>query len=187
MTIQILVNASGMEMTPHLTEYVEKKINKLSKILDNLDEARVELKYDGSLRNDSDKHVAQMTVRGRNLLLRAEERSNDIYTSIDVALDKLHRRVNKYKGKRLRGRVETAQAKINTDEEPERGPSPADQLIVRRKKFLLEPMSEPEAIEQMQMLGHEDFFMFQNVRTAAVNVIYKRRDGTFGILEPEIR
>ena len=187
MTIQILVNASGMEMTPHLKEYVEKKINKLSKILENIDEARVELRYDGSLRSDSDKHVAQMTVRGRNLLLRAEERSNDIYTSVDAALDKLHRRVDKYKGKRLHGRVEPAPVLAGVAEEPEAEPSASDQPIVRRKKFMLEPMSELEAIEQMHMLGHEDFFLFQNVRTAAVNVIYKRRDGTFGILETEIR
>jgi putative sigma-54 modulation protein len=187
MTIQILVNASGMEMTPHLKEYVEKKVHKLSKILDNIDEARVELKYDGSLRSDSDKHIAQMTVSGRNLLLRAEERSNDIYTSVDVALDKLHRRVDKFKGKRLRGRVETGPVKPDPVEEPEMESSASDQPIVRRKKFLLEPMSEMEAIEQMHMLGHEDFFLFQNVRTAAVSVVYKRRDGTFGILETEIR
>jgi putative sigma-54 modulation protein len=185
MTIQILVNTSEMEMTPHLREYVEKKINKLSKILENIDEARVELKYDRAVRSDADKHVAQMTVRGRNLLLRAEERSDDIYTSIDVALDKLHRRVDKYKGKRLHGRVETGPVEAPEEAEVE---SPASDLpIVRRKKFILEPMSEPEAIEQMHMLGHEEFFLFQNVRTAAVNVIYKRRDGTFGILEPEIR
>ena len=187
MTIQILVNASGMEMTPHLKEYVEKKVQKLSKILDNIDEARVELKYDGSLRSDSDKHIVQMTVSGRNLLLRAEERSNDIYTSVDVALDKLHRRVDKFKGKRLRGRVETGPVKLDSVEEPEMEPSASDQPIVRRKKFLLEPMSEMEAIEQMHMLGHEDFFLFQNVRSAAVSVVYKRRDGTFGILETEIR
>ena len=187
MTIQILVNASGMEMTPHLKEYVEKKIIKLSKILENIDEARVELRYDGSLRSDSDKHVAQMTVRGRNLLLRAEERSNDIYTSVDTALDKLHRRVDKFKGKRLHGRVEPGPLKGGILEEPEVESAVSDQPIVRRKKFILEPMSEMEAIEQMHMLGHEDFFLFQNVRTAAVNVIYKRRDGTFGILEPDIR
>ena len=119
--------------------------------------------------------------------MRAEERSNDLYTSVDAALDKLHRRVDKYKGKRLRGRVEPAPVMAGVSEEPEAETAASDQPIVRRKKFMLEPMSELEAIEQMHMLGHEDFFLFQNVRTAAVNVIYKRRDGTFGILETEIR
>jgi putative sigma-54 modulation protein len=187
MTIQILVNTSEMEMTPHLKEYVEKKINKLSRFVETLDEARVELKYDRSVRSASDKHVAQMTIRGKNLLLRAEERSDDIYTSVDAALDKLHRRVEKYKGKRMRVRGETGPAMPESSDRNERETPSVDQPIVRRKKFLLEPMSESEAIEQMHMLGHEDFFLFQNVRSGTVNVIYKRRDGTFGILEPEIR
>ena len=187
MTIQILVNTSEMEMTPHLKEYVEKKVNKLSRFLDNLDEARVELKYDHSVRSASDKHVAQLTIRGKNLLLRAEERSDDIYTSVDAALDKLHRRVEKYKGKRMHGHGEADSSMIELSDREEAEPTPVNPLVVRRKKFLLEPMSEKEAIDQMQMLGHEDFFLFQNVRSGAVNVIYKRRDGTFGILEPEIR
>jgi putative sigma-54 modulation protein len=186
MTIQILVNTSEMEMTPRLKDYVEKKINKLSKFLENIDEARVELKYDRSVRSASDKHVAQMTISGKNLLLRAEERSEDIYTSIDAALDKLHRRVEKVKGKRLDSRAESGPDMAAESEEAEETPAPG-QMVIRRKKFLLEPMSEPEAIEQMHMLGHEEFFLFHNLQTAAVNVIYKRRDGTFGILEPEIR
>ena len=187
MTIQILVNTSEMEMTPHLKEYVEKKINKLSRFVENLEEARVELKYDRSVRSASDKHVAQMTIRGKNLLLRAEERSDDIYTSVDAALDKLHRRVEKYKGKRMHGRGEAGPVKSETADLYEKEIPSSDQPIVRRKKFLLEPMSELEAIEQMHMLGHEEFFLFQNVRSGTVNVIYKRRDGTFGLLEPEIR
>jgi putative sigma-54 modulation protein len=176
-----------MEMTPHLKEYVEKKINKLSKFVENIDEARVELKYDGAVRNAADKHVAQMTIRGRNMLLRVEERSEDMYTSVDAALDKLHRRVEKYKGKHMRGRGEGAPAKNEIIEAPSTAEAPADQAIVRRKKFALEPMTEQEAIEQMQMLGHEEFFVFQNVRNASVNVVYRRRDGTYGILETEIR
>jgi putative sigma-54 modulation protein len=187
MTIQILVNTSEMEMTPHLKEYVEKKINKLSRFLDNLDEARVELKYDRSVRSASDKHVAQLTIRGRNLLLRAEERSDDIYTSVDAALDKLHRQVEKHKGRRMRGRGEIDFAKSEFPELPGKETVPSNPAVVRRKKFLLEPMSETEAMDQMHMLGHEEFFLFQNVRSGTVNVIYKRRDGTYGILEPEIR
>ncbi len=86
---------------------MEKKLLKLNRLLDNLDEARVELKFNSSVRSDSDKHIAQLTVRGRNLLLRAEERSDDIYTSIDVALDKLHRQLEKYKGKHMHPREES--------------------------------------------------------------------------------
>lgn len=183
MTIRILINTSEMEMTPHLKEYVEKKLLKLNRLLDNLDEARVELKFNSSVRSASDKHVAQMTVRGKNLLLRAEERSEDIYTSIDVALDKLHRQLEKFKGKHMRSREELAALAAEAGL-----PRPKEELpIVRRKSFLLEPMNEKEAMEQMQMLGHEEFFLFQNVQSGKVNVIYKRRDGSYGMLEPEIR
>ncbi len=187
MTIQILVNTTGMEMTPHLKEYVEKKINKLSKFLEHIDEARVELKYDGAVRSAADKHVAQMTIRGRNMLLRVEERSDDMYTSVDAALDKLHRRVEKYKGKHMHGRGEGAPAKAELAETAAPVEAPAEPPIVRRKKFALEPMTEQEAIDQMHMLGHEEFFIFQNVRNASVNVVYRRRDGTYGILETEVR
>jgi putative sigma-54 modulation protein len=186
MTIQILVNTSEMEMTPHLKDYVEKKINKLSRFAENLDEARVELKYDRAVRSAKDKHVAQLTIRGRNLLLRAEERSDDIYTSVDAALDKLHRRLEKYKGKREHARVESGVAKLVPEGSEELAPA-GESAIVRRKRFALEPMSESEAIDQMNLLGHEEFFVFQNVDSGNVSVIYKRRDGTYGILEPVIR
>jgi putative sigma-54 modulation protein len=186
MTIRILINTSEIEMTPHLKEYVEKKLVKLNRLLDNLEEARVELKYNSSVRSAADRHVAQFTVRGKNLLLRAEERSQDMYTSIDAALDKLHRQLEKFKGKHMHSHEELAafeaEARLSRAKE-ESTATP----IVRRKSFLLEPMHEKEAIEQMQMLGHEEFFLFQNMESGKVNVIYKRRDGSFGLLEPEIR
>jgi putative sigma-54 modulation protein len=153
MTIRILINTSEMEMTPHLKEYVEKKLAKFNRLLDNLEEARVELKYNSSVRSAADKHVAQFTLRGKNLLLRAEERSQDMYTSIDVALDKLHRQLEKYKGKHMHTREELAALEAES-----KASTPKEEVtaipIVRRKTFLLEPMQEKEAIEQMQMLGH---------------------------------
>lgn len=186
MTIRILINTSEMEMTPHLKDYIEKKLVKLNRVLENLDEARVELKYNSSVRSASDKHVAQLTVRGKNLLLRAEERSEDMYASIDLALEKLHRQLEKFKGKHMHGREERGALPLESDE-PRGKEELSNKPIVRRKTFLLEPMSEKEAMDQMQMLGHEEFFIFQNVQSGKVNVIYKRRDGSFGLLEPEIR
>jgi putative sigma-54 modulation protein len=186
MTIRILINTSEMEMTPHLKEYVEKKLLKLNRLLDNLDEARVELKFNSSVRSAADKHVAQFTVRGKNLLLRAEERSDDMYTSIDVALDKLHRQLEKFKGKHMRSREELAALEAE-NAAPRLKEEPFHTPIVRRKSFVLEPMNEKDAMDQMQMLGHEDFFVFQNLENGKVSVIYKRRDGSYGLLETEIR
>jgi putative sigma-54 modulation protein len=186
MTIRILINTSEMEMTPHLKDYVEKKLVKLNRMLDNLDEARVELKYNSSVRSASDKQVAQLTVRGKNLLLRAEERSEDIYASIDLAMEKLHRQLEKFKGKHMHSREERG-VLLPEPNTPHVKEESSKNLIVRKKSFLLEPMNEKEAIDQMQMLGHEEFFLFQNVQSGEVNVIYKRRDGSYGLLEPEIR
>jgi putative sigma-54 modulation protein len=175
-----------MEMTPHLKEYVEKKLLKLNRLLDNLDEARVELKYNSSVRSASDKHVAQVTIHGKNLVLRAEERSQDMYTSIDAAVEKLHRQLEKFKGKHMHSREERAALAEESNLSRPKEDLP-NIPVVRRKTFLLEPMNEKEALEQMEMLGHEEFFLFQNVQNGKVNVMYKRRDGSYGLLEPEIR
>jgi putative sigma-54 modulation protein len=189
MTIKILVNTMEMDLTPHLKEYVEKKLVKLNRFLDNVDEAKVDLKYNPTVRSSTDRHVAQFTIRGRNLLLRAEERSEDIYASIDAALDKLQRQIEKHKGKHSHVRTASI-SEINdpmTLEISDESAGASGNKIARRKKFLVEPMAEKDAIDQMQMLGHEDFFIFQNIQNGSLNVIYRRRDGTYGILEPDIR
>ena len=121
------------------------------------------------------------------MILRSEERSDDIFTALDAALEKLQRQMERYKGKHYRGRgdgrsasevVPPALAEEETEE-----PEPS---IVRRKRFVLAPMDEMEAIEQMILLGHENFFVFYNATTNAINVLYRRRDGNYGLIEPEI-
>lgn len=188
MTIKILINTTEVVLTPHLKEYVEKKLGKLNRFLETVDEARVDLKYNSSIRNASDRHIAQFTIRGKGMLLRAEERSEDIYASIDAGLDKLHRQIKKYKGKHTHGRAAGEARVSGTPTTPSaEGSDLTSSPIARRKRFLVEPMSEKDAIDQMHMLGHEEFFLFQNMQTATINVIYRRRDGSYGLLEPELR
>jgi putative sigma-54 modulation protein len=189
MTINILISATEIELTPHLREYIEKKLNKIERFLNAVEEARVELKCDRAVRDDADRYIVQYTIRGKNLLLRAEERSSDIYTSVDIALDKLHRRIEKYKGKHTHNRIPSTEVDSIAHIEM---PSLEAQInvsgaIVRRKHLTLDPMSEKEAIDQMEMLGHDAFFLFQNNQNGSINLIYRRRDGSFGLLEPEIR
>jgi putative sigma-54 modulation protein len=188
MTIKILISTIEIELTPRLREYIEKKLSKIERFLSTVEEARVELKCDRAVRNDADRYIVQYTVRGKNVLLRAEERSADIFASVDAALDKLQRRIEKYKGKHYHGRP-VSEDIIQEPSTPIEGEPEAEESspIVRRKKFLLEPMSEKEAIEQMELLGHEAFFLFQNTQSGSVNLIYRRRDGSYGLLEPEIR
>ena len=107
----------------------------------------------------------------------------DIRAALDLVLDKIERQVDRYKGKRNRGRTGAAPISEITQETITERQEP---LIARRKKFTLVPMDELEAIEQMNLLGHEDFFIFYNADTNSINVLYKRRDGSYGIIEPEL-
>lgn len=184
MKFDINLHAKNLLITDRLNDYVMKKIPKLDRYLGGIIDARVDLSYVKSAREAKDRNVAQITVRGSNFLLRAEERTDDIFSSFDAALDKLKRRIERYKGKRNHRAVKKGVDRMELgyegdDEDVEF----IDVDIVRRKKFNLKPMSEREAIEQMNLLGHEDFFLFFNADTDEVNVLYRRRNGGYGIIE----
>ncbi len=179
--------ARNMEVTDRINDYVMKKVSKLDRFLTGVEEARVDLAYAKSARSASDRQVAQITVRGKGFILRTEERADDIFTAIDAANEKLQRQIERFKGKRSRGRgdgtpaSEVAQPIIETEET-----TPSEPIIARRKQFTLYPMNEMEAIEQMILLGHANFFVFYNAETNAINVLYTRRDGTYGLIEPQV-
>jgi putative sigma-54 modulation protein len=185
MTLEVEIFGRNMEITDRIQDFVEKKVGKLDRYLPGIEEARVDLAYVKSARSAADRQVAQITVRGKGFILRSEERSDDIFAALDTALEKMQRRIERYKGKRYRGRgdgktvSEIVAPPVEYEEVGEEGP-----VIARRKRFVLIPMSEMEAIEQMELLGHEDFFVFYNADTNAVNVLYLRRDGTYGLIEP---
>ncbi len=186
MALKVDIFARNMEMNDRISEYVNKKVAKLDRFLNNIDETRVDLSYAKSARSASDRQVAQITIRGRGYILRTEERADDIFAAIDAALDKMQRQIERFKGKRLRSRIgDTSAAELATvqeeTEEMEEAP-----VIARRKRFTLVPMDETEALEQMALLGHENFFIFYNVDTNAINVLYRRRDDTYGLIEPAI-
>jgi putative sigma-54 modulation protein len=186
MTLEVEVYGRNMEVTDRIFEYAKKKVSKLDRYLYDVEEARVDLAYIKSARSAADRQVAQITVRGKGFILRAEERSDDVYTALDAALDKLQRQMERYKGKHQRGRGDGKPASEVVPEAEEEGEEEGS-IIVRRKKFVLTPMDEVEALEQMRLLGHEDFFVFYNSVTNAVNVLYLRRDGAYGLIETEIR
>lgn len=186
MALQVEITGRNMEVTDRLNEYVTKKASKLDRYLNEIDEARVDLAYVKSARSASDRQVAQITVRGKGFILRSEERADDIFTAIDTSLEKMQRRIERYKGKRNKGRGDgKSAAEVAPPIVVEEVENP-QQIIVRRKHFLVTAMDESEAIEQMSQLGHENFFVFLNSSTNAINVLYRRRDGTYGLIEPEI-
>jgi putative sigma-54 modulation protein len=188
MSVKVDIYGKNLEISERINEYVTEKASKLDRFLPDIDEVRVELMVRKSARSAADRQIAQITIRGkRGYILRTEELSEDLYTSFDRALDKMQRQIERYKGKRERNRGDgLSAAEVAAAVQPggEKGTPQSD--IIRRKRFKLVPMDEHEAIEQMNLLSHEDFFVFYNVNTRSVNVIYHRRDGTYGLIETEI-
>jgi len=186
MTVKIDIFTKNLELTDRLNDYVFTKVEKLEKFLDEVDDCRVDLSHIKTARNANDRHVAQLTLRGKGFILRSEERSDSIFSAVDAALDKMKRQIRRYKGKHEHGRgdgqtiaeaIESAFPEEIVEEEEHA-------VIARRKRFVLIPMDEKEALEQMILLGHENFFIFYNANTSEFNVLYKRRDGTYGIIIP---
>ncbi len=187
MATKVDVQARNIRLTDRIKTHVEQRASKLDHYLASIEEANVELTHHQSARSANDRNVAQITVRGKGLILRTEERSDEVLTAFDTALDKLHRQIDRYKGKHYHGRGD-GQSAADVVEEA----MPADEtdrlppIIARRKQFRILPMNEYEAVEQMNLLGHDNFFIFYNGETNRINVLYRRRDGSYGLIEPEI-
>jgi putative sigma-54 modulation protein len=185
MTIEIEVCLRNLDGADQLKEYVTKKASKLDRYLNEIDHVRVELSHIKSARSANDRNVAQITVRGHRALLRVEERSDDINAAFDTAIDKMQRQLDRFKGKHFHGRGDGRSAS-DVVPAPAETPGEVQQVIARHKTFDLIPMNEAEALEQMKLLGHENFFIFFNIDTNSINVLYQRRDGTYGLIEPKI-
>lgn len=179
--MQVMIHGRNLEVTPRLQDYVEAKAARLGRYLGTIYKVRVDLAVENT-RSDADSQVAQFTVHGKKTVLRAEERTDDIFASIDAVIDKLHRQIVRHKGKRQQ-RLRGGEVDLGVTAEESEEMSVGE--IVRVKRFEVSPMTEEEAIEQMELLGH-DFFLFYNAEEAAVNLVYRRRDGNYGLLQPEV-
>ncbi len=186
MTIRVEMSAKNVELTEQMLEIINKKMAKIERLLTDIENAHVEIRYTKSARNVADRNIAQITLHGKGYILRAEERDAEILAAIDKAMDKMVRQVDRYKGKRTRIRTIVPGEQEAVIEPLGSSPTVESPLIVRRKFFNLIPMDELEAIEQMKLLGHENFFIFFNIETNSINVLYTRRDGSFGIIVPKL-
>jgi putative sigma-54 modulation protein len=183
--MDLTIKGKNVEVTDRLRNYVEKKIGKLDRYLPSISEAWVELSTEAA-RAAQDRQVCQVTVRSNGTILRAEERSDDMFTSIDTVLDKMYRQIARYKGKRKnrwRGTGSTVPEPLPLDLEEDVEEEAA--AIVRVKRFPITPMHTEEAVEQMELLGH-DFFVFFNANQGEINVLYRRKDGDYGVIQPEL-
>jgi len=178
--MRLIIKAKNMKVSEPVREYVQKKIGTLDRYLPTIDKVRVELSLQKA-RSAQDHLVVQVTMHSNSTILRAEERSSDIFAAIDAVRDKLQRQIKRYKEKpmRVRSRSRASEPGALAPEEQ------AAPRIVRTKRFAVTPMDEEEAIDQMELLGH-DFFIFFDVNTDSMNVVYRRRDGNYGLLQPEL-
>ena len=170
------IRGNKIEVTEAINDYIESKISRVEKYLDDNDE--VEAKAVISTKGKEQK--VEVTIWSGKYNIRAEESNEDLYAAIDLVVDKLERQFKKYKDKiydRKRKKDRTDNAYSVVDESPEN-----IEAIVRRKEVFLKPIDEEEAITQMELLGHT-FFVFKNVDTDCINVVYKRKDGDYGIIE----
>lgn len=193
--MQLVLTGKNFVISDRIRDYVEKKVGKLDRYLPVIDEARVEISQEKT-KSAKDRNVVQVTLRANGALLRAEDRSEAIYACIDNAVDKIHRQIARYKGKKVdrwQGQLGNKQ-RYPADEgemlalEPEFMTTLVEEQerqIVRTKRFLVDPMTEEEAVEQMELLGH-NFFVFYNTNVDRINVLYRRGDNNYGVLDPEL-
>ncbi|MDU2063544.1 MAG: ribosome-associated translation inhibitor RaiA [Sporomusaceae bacterium] len=171
------VRGKNIEITPALREYVEKRVGKITKYFDGIGDISAILKV------EKGQHIVEVTVPVNGMLLRGEESTNDMYTSIDLVVDKIEKQIEKYKTKisrKMRGgsfKSELVPAPVPEEKSEEF-------KLVRTKRFAVKPMTTEEAILQMNLI-HHDFYVFRDADSEEVNVIYRRKDGNYGLIEPE--
>ncbi|HZO62080.1 MAG TPA: ribosome-associated translation inhibitor RaiA [Gaiellaceae bacterium] len=180
--MRLQVKGKNVEISDAIRSYAEEKLGKLQKQLADPTEVELELAVE---KNPSiaDKVVAEATIWTKGPTLRAQERASDMRESIDLLTDKLERQVTRYREKRRRrghrdgdGQGVEVSAPVDIDEEG--GP-----VIVKTKQFTVHPMSAEEAVLQLELIGH-DFFVFRHAETGEINVVYRRNDGDYGLIEP---
>ena len=175
--MKFIVSGKNLEMTDALREKAIKKFGKMEKFFNQETEVHITMSV------QKNRHIVEVTINFNGVILRAEEANEDMYTSIDKVIDVLERQIRRNKTrleKKLHGSIfyeDMLGSEDDVDEEQVFN-------VVRTKKFAFKPMSVEEAILQMNLINHA-FFMFSNAETNKVNVVYKRKSGDYGLIEPE--
>ena len=183
MELQI-IGKNNVEISETIQAYIEKKVGKLGRYLPTLGEGKVEISREGT-KLPEQRFTVQVTLDSKGVLIRAQDKSRDMRAAIDRVVDVLSKRIERYKGKlydKNRGVSFAHQGAAIEEEEEEAIEAP--RRVVKTKRFLVKPMPIDEAIGQMELLGH-DFFLFLDSDTERLNLLYRRDDGDYGLIEPE--
>lgn len=180
--MRLHVKGKNVEVSDAIHDYAERKLGKLAPQLAEPTHVELELAVE---KNPSiaDNHVAEATIWTKGPVLRARESSGDMKASIDLLVDKLERQVKRYRQKRRHEHERHHERSNGAVPTAASIPSQEGRVIVKTKQFVLNGMSPEEAVEQLELIGH-DFFVFRNDESGEINVVYRRRDGNYGVIEP---
>ena len=180
--MKLQITGKNIDILPTVRSYVERKLGKLSRHLPNIMEAKVEISEEKT-KSPQYHFVVQVTINSNGTLLRGEERGESLFTAIDKAEAVLNRQIERYKGKRYdKGRGSSLARGELSEEVVAAQPL---RKVVKIERFAVKPMSLAEALDQMELLGH-DFFLFSNADTEELNLLYRRKDGNYGLIETEL-
>jgi len=184
--MELVIKGKNMEVEKAAQEYIKSKLNRLERHLPDMGEVKVELVQEMT-KSAENRFVAQVTITTHGTLLRGEERASTIYAAIDTVVDVLNRQIERFKDKlyRSRRRVTPFRREEAAEELQEEKAEEKESRIVKVKRFPVKPMTPDEAVDQMELLSH-DFFIFFNPETDRFAVIYRRGDGNYGLIEPEL-
>jgi putative sigma-54 modulation protein len=195
--VELQIRTNGVKVTNGMREFIDRRMSKLDRLADRVTDATLELRSDKT-RTGAEIATAQLTLRTGKHVLRAEAEDAEVARAVDIAIDKLIRQVRKYNDKRTTRRKSTAPVSELVEPAPVEAMLPEDfefddtdrknkelaAQVARTKVFQMDPMGVETAIEQMELIGH-DFFFFKNADDEKFSVLYRRRDGSYGLLSPE--
>ena len=177
--MEIIIHGDKLKITEAMNDYIEEKLAKLNKYLENGDRVRANV----IVKVKNHEQRVEITIPMKSFILRSEETKDDFYAAVDKAVDKLERQIRKNKTRMMSKQVKVDYgfnfSEIELDEDDEK-----ENKILKRKKVEVKPMNEEEAIIQMELLGHQ-FYMYMDSETSKPAVVYKRNDGNYGIIESE--
>lgn len=177
--MNITVKGRGTSVTPALEDHIREKLAKVTKVLGKVDRVEAIL-IKQSVKGTEETHKAELTIHAPHTVLRAEETTVNMYASIDIATTKLERQARRLKERRTRKGQSKGSTLVKV---PVAAGMPAPLKVVRTKAFELKPMNVEDAAHHLDMVGH-DFYVFTNAESMRTNVLYRRKDGNLGLIEP---
>lgn len=180
--MELQITGKSIEISPEVRQYIERKLDKLSRHLHKIMESKVEIS-EQKTKSPQQHFVVQITIDSNGTLFRSQERGENLVSAIDRVAEIMDRQIKRYKGKLYKKGRGSSLARGGLSEEIVEEKTMGK--IVKIKQFVVKPMSVDEAIEQMELLGH-DFFLFFDADDERLNLLYRRKDGNYGLIKPEL-